>query len=418
MMERRSSASLDGRPRSARTASCDPSVLGRGLRQGVDVDAHATERLSTREGGPLGEGDVQDARAHQCRERYIRVRRMSRSRRASRARTRPAFGTPTFGAVVRGHLSLLGVAVSVVCLAGVVYWAAHQPAPQFPDRGSEWLALAGAIALYAVATAVRSERWHLLLREDGASPTRADAYSLTVIGYTGNNVLPARAGDAVRVVLMAPRAATSRRTVVGTLLAERLLDVGWIVVLFLVVGYGILGEVGATQLQVVAAATAGLAVAAIVAVLLLRRNPRLRGHVRPMLTSTMAIRGRHGAILVAVTGGIWLLETAVWMSAGAAAGLDMSPLEGLYLVALASVFSMIPSGPAYAGTQDTAAVVGIKAIGGTSSLAVSYLLILRFVLQVPVTLAGFALLAARYGGIGKLRRVRLEDGAADPATPR
>ena len=43
----------------------------------------------------------------------------------------------------------------------------------------------------------------------------------------------------------------------------------------------------------------------------------------------------------------------------------MNPIEGLYLVALASVFSMIPSGPAYAGTQDTAVAIGIKALGGT-----------------------------------------------------
>ena len=57
-------------------------------------------------------------------------------------------------------------------------------------------------------------------------------------------MLPARAGDAVRVVLMAPRAEASQRTVLGTIVAERLLDVGVILVLFLVVGYAILGEVG------------------------------------------------------------------------------------------------------------------------------------------------------------------------------
>ena len=44
-------------------------------------------------------------------------------------------------------------------------------------------------------------------------------------------------------------------------------------------------------------------------------------------------------------------------------------------------------------------MVGIKAIGGSGSLAVSYLLILRFVLQIPITLLGLVLLAARYGGI-------------------
>jgi hypothetical protein len=87
-------------------------------------------------------------------------------------------------------------------------------------------------------------------------------------------------------------------------------------------------------------------------------------------------------------------------------------------VALASVFSMIPSGPAYAGTQDTAAVVGIRAIGGSGSLAVSYLLILRFVLQVPITLVGLVLLAARYGGVSRLRGARMRDVAPEPATPR
>jgi glycosyltransferase 2 family protein len=321
---------------------------------------------------------------------------------------------------VRGRLPLIGVAVSVVCLAGVVWWAAHQPAPRFPDTGGEWFALVAAVALYALNTAVRAERWHRLLLQDGGTQSRRDSYALTVIGYAGNNVLPARAGDAVRVVLMAPRAAVSRRTVVGTLLAERILDVVCVVVLFVVVGYGIVGEVTTGRLEVIAGVTvAGLAAFA-AAVVVVRRNQRLREWVGPMLTSTFALLSAHGLGLIALTGLIWLLETFVWMTVGAAAGFDMDLLEGLYLVALASVFSLIPSGPAYAGTQDTATIVGIKAIGGSSSLAVSYLLILRFVLQVPITLAGFALLAARYGGVSKLRRARGTDAdpAADPATTR
>ena len=59
---------------------------------------------------------------------------------------------------------------------------------------------------------------------------------------------------------------------------------------------------------------------------------------------------------------------------------------------------MIPSGPGYAGTQDTAVVVGIKALGGSGSVAVSYIVLLRFVIVVPITVLGFVLLAARYGG--------------------
>ena len=82
----------------------------------------------------------------------------------------------------------------------------------------------------------------------------------------------------------------------------------------------------------------------------------------------------------------------------------MDPIEGCYIVALACVFSMIPSGPAYAGTQDAAAILGIKALGGTGAQAVAYIVMLRFMIVVPITLVGLVLLAARYGGLGRLRQ--------------
>jgi glycosyltransferase 2 family protein len=311
---------------------------------------------------------------------------------------------------VRGRsLQLIGLAVSAVCIVGVVYWAAHQPAPRFPADARHWLYLLGAVGLYTLNTGVRAERWHRLLIDDGAKPQRIDSYALTVVGYTGNNVLPARAGDAVRVLLMAPLAETTRRNVIGTLLAERVLDLVVIVVLFVTVGYGVLDQVGNGELELIAGITVLGLLAAGLAVYFIRRNERLSTLISPMLTSTRSLVGRDGVPLVGMTFAIWLLETFVWMAVGAAAGFDMTLLEGLYLVALASIFSLIPSGPAYAGTQDVAAVVGVKAIGASSSLAATYLILLRFVLQVPITVAGLILLTARYGGIGKLKRARLEE---------
>ena len=174
---------------------------------------------------------------------------------------------------------MLGIVISIVALAGVVWWALRQEPPRLPHGAAQIGALLGAIALYGVNTLVRSERWHRLLLDDGARPARADSYALTTIGYAVNNVLPARAGDAVRVVLMAPRAAASRRTVLGTIVAERLLDVGVILVLFLVVGYAVLGEVGAGSVEWIALATAAV-IAAVAAGdragAAQRAHPRLR----------------------------------------------------------------------------------------------------------------------------------------------
>jgi uncharacterized membrane protein YbhN (UPF0104 family) len=286
----------------------------------------------------------------------------------------------------------------------VVWWASRQQAPRLPHTGGQLAALAAAVALYAVATVVRGERWRLLLEDEGGAPSRADSLGITCVGYAGNNILPARAGDAVRVVLMAPRAGTSMRTVVGTLLAERILDVVVLVVLFVVVGYGLLGEVGSDRAELVVGLVAGAAVLALVAWRLARRSQRVHEFLAPILASTLGLRrAQHGLRLLGLTLLVWAIETAVWMSVAGAIGFGVDPIEGAYLVALASVFSMIPSGPAYAGTQDAAAILGIKALGGTGAQAVAFIVMLRFVIVVPITVVGLVLMAVRYGGVRRLR---------------
>lgn len=323
----------------------------------------------------------------------------------------PSAAEPSRASRAGSHASLIGIVVSLVSVAGVVWWAMHQEPPKLPSTAGQLGALVGAIALYAIATVVRAERWERLLARDGAHPPRADVYALTVVGYAVNNVLPARAGDAVRVLLLAPRTDVGRRTILGTLVAERLLDVVVVVGMFLIVGYALLGNVGSGSLEVIGAATVALLAGGILAVALVRRNRRLHDLLAPILSSTMNLRGRHGLALLGLTVLVWTLEGAVWMSVGATVGFGMDPIEALYLVALASVFALIPSGPGYAGTQDAAAVIGIKAIGGTGSIAVSYLVMLRFVLIVPITLLGFVFIATRYGGVARLRAARREAAA-------
>jgi uncharacterized membrane protein YbhN (UPF0104 family) len=304
------------------------------------------------------------------------------------------------------RLQALGTLISLVAVAAVVYWALQQEPPRFPETSGEIASLLGAIALYAANTLIRAERWHQLLLDEGTTPPRADSYALTVVGYMGNNVLPARAGDAIRVFLMAPRAGATKRTVIGTLLAERLLDIAVIAALFIIVGYAILGEVDLNDAEIIAGVTVALIAAVAAAVVLVRRNERLHDLFAPMLASTLRLRSRHGAMLLGMSAIIWAVEAGVWMAVGGAVGFGMNVMEGLYLVALSSIVSMIPSGPAYAGTQDAAAIAGVKALGGSGSTAVSFLIMLRFVLIVPITILGLVLLVARYGGLARLREAR------------
>jgi glycosyltransferase 2 family protein len=272
-----------------------------------------------------------------------------------------------------------------------------------------------ALLLYAIATGVRAERWRVLLHDQDVTASRADVYGLTLVGFFGNNVLPARGGDVFRVLLLAPRTITprtgaSKRTLVGTLLAERLLDVVVLGTLFVVLALTIAGGNGLpngdTLLVALAVAAVLLAIAAIALHLLHRRGllARLRDFVRPMLASTVNLRGRHGALMLGMTAVIWLLEGGVWSAVGVAANTGMSGLDGFYVLALASMFALIPSGPGYAGTVDAATVIGIKAVGGTNATA--YLVLVRFIVFVPITIVGLAVALVRYGGRRALRLAR------------
>src|SRR3954471_7952432 len=116
---------------------------------------------------------------------------------------------------------LLPAAVSVAALVAVVWWASHQRMPDLPAASVALPRLAAALGLYALATALRGERWLRLLRVGGARLRRADAYAITTVGYMGNNALPARAGDILKSVLSSRQAGTATADGFGTLVAER-----------------------------------------------------------------------------------------------------------------------------------------------------------------------------------------------------
>jgi uncharacterized membrane protein YbhN (UPF0104 family) len=303
-----------------------------------------------------------------------------------------------------------GIAISVVSIGLVVAWALRQEPPHLPTSGPKIAALVGALVLYAANTCLRGERWLRLLRHQGMATPRRPVYELTVAGYAGNNLLPARAGDLVRILLL-PNS-PGRRIVAGTLVAERMLDVVVVLALLAVTAIGVVSSVplpGDRALLVAGSAVVAVAVALFVVGWVYHRKHGLERVLRflaPVAAAPRALlRGRHGAAMLALTVVVWIQEAAVWWATGEAAGVRMTPLEAVYLVALASLFSMIPSGPGYAGTQDAATILGARAVGASGRGAVSYLLLIRFVLIVPITVAGLAILALRYGGVRRVRRL-------------
>jgi len=316
------------------------------------------------------------------------------------------------------RFALIQAILSIVALAAVIWWASRQDAPELPSTGSAIGWLIGAAGLYALVTLLRGERWHRILHLTGVGTRRSDSYGLTTVGYMGNNVLPARAGELLRVVLLSKREDAGKRALLGTVVAERMLDAIALACIFVVVVFGILREIELPSdkpLLVVAIGSAA-AVATLAAVQIVRRRgalARLRDLVRPLAGAPRALIGRQGVTLLAASFLIWTVEASVYLTVAQATELDMSGMEALYIVAFTNLVAMLPAGPGYIGTFDAAVVVGAKAIGATGSQAVSYLLLLRFILFVPITVVGLIVLVTRYGGWSRLRAAtRLETSSA------
>jgi uncharacterized protein (TIRG00374 family) len=311
-------------------------------------------------------------------------------------------------------LSILPVLVSALSLAAVLWWSSRQDRPILPDGAEGLVAIALAGAVYAAATLGRAERWHRILGHAGLPARRRDSYALTTVGYMGNNVLPARAGELLRVFLMAPRARSRRRDVLATIVAERLLDVVALLLVFGVLAVGVVRrtEVPAQGLVFVGA----LATAALVAgglVLSSRMGARVLGaRVRGLLHTLSGpareLLSARGAALLGLSVVIWTLEAGVYYAVGLAVDLGMGPLHSLYVVALTNLFALVPAAPGYVGTFDAAVIFGVEAAGVAGSAAVGYLLLLRFVLFVPITVVGLGALVARYGGLSVYRAARLD----------
>jgi uncharacterized protein (TIRG00374 family) len=315
---------------------------------------------------------------------------------------------------------LIQAIVSLVALAAVVWWASKQDAPKLPNTAASYSWMVAALALYAVATLLRGERWHRILHLTGVKATRADSYALTTVGYMGNNVLPARAGEMLRVVLLSRRTDAGKRELLGTVVSERVLDAIALGVMLVVVVFAVLRDttIPSHQPMIVGSIAVGvLAVGAVTLQMMRRRGmlTRFRDWIRPLAEAPRALLSRDGAVLLAGSFVIWTAEASVYLAVAHATTLEISASGALYLVALTNLFAMIPAAPGYVGTFDAAVVYGVHAIGGSKAAALSYLLLLRFILFVPITVVGLVMLITRYGGFARVRDVlRSTRAAAEP----
>lgn len=292
--------------------------------------------------------------------------------------------------------------MSIVTVVAVAWWAKGQERPEFPSAPADWLELAAATATYAVVTAIRGWRWHAILRHAHIAHRGSDAGALVVVGYMGNTVLPARGGEILRVILMAQRSDAKKREILGSIVSERLLDAITLLILFAAMTFAGVAPTGlGNRLAFVCLAGAVAIALAAWIVLRIRRSGRLEGVasvIRPFLRASRPLASSRGLVLLLVTAALWGLEVVVFWLVGQAVNIDVTWVEGAFLVVLTSFVMSIPAAPGYVGTFDAALLFGLSGYGVHGGQALAFALLWRFVLFVPITALGLILIFVRYGG--------------------
>ena len=282
-------------------------------------------------------------------------------------------------------------------LAGLLlYWSL---------RGIEWLqvwnilrgarpaVVALALTMMSIALLVRSLRWRVLLSADRRVSAPL-AFWATAAGYLGNNVLPARAGEVVRSLMMSRRSGMSKAFVLTTAFSERVVDAIVLITISATVlltmrerpgwledaakPFAILGLVGAAAIALVPAFESFwfkfLACIPVPA--------GLREQVeRALMQGLNGIRSFHDrgrlARFLGLTAVIWCIDGFTTVVGARSIGIEIGLPVAFLLVAGLGLGSALPSTPGYVGIYQFVAISVLTPFGLSKTDAVAYILLFQ-----------------------------------------
>lgn len=284
-----------------------------------------------------------------------------------------------------------------------------------------WWLLPG-VLVYFVALWARAWRWHYLLRPLKVISTRA-MFPIVTIGYAGNNIFPARAGEVVRAVLLKKKAGIPISASLATIIIERVFD-GIVMLAFIFVNLSELARMSDVSIGIagrslsiqVVAIWGSVAFFGVLAIFLLaamfpastdrvlswlvgrimpeRHRSQVLSISRRFLDGLESLRSPIDALMVFFTSVvIWLLETVKYWFVMHAFNFTVSFFALMLMNGVVNLATTIPSAPGYLGTFDLPGIAVLEAYSVATEVAASYTFTLHFALWFPVTVLGLYYMA-------------------------
>ena len=269
-----------------------------------------------------------------------------------------------------------------------------------------WWIIPG-VAVYFFGVWARTWRWHYMLRPIKAV-SLVRLFPVVVIGYMGNNVYPARAGELIRAYVLRKKEAVSISASLATIIVERIFD-GVIMLLFVFVSLPLTPMPEELRRVVVLFSLfffGALAVFFIIAArparsqavynwLIARLVPsRFQDLARSLLDRFMdglhCLRSGRDVLMIFVTSlVIWLAETVKYWFVMHSFDFSVPFYVLMLMNGVVNLATTIPSAPGYVGTFDAPGIEVLEQFGVGRAVATSYTLVLHVALWLPITLLGF-----------------------------
>jgi uncharacterized protein (TIRG00374 family) len=315
----------------------------------------------------------------------------------------------------------LGVVVSIIFLALALrgldlagFWTTV-------SHANYWWLIPG-IIIYFGAVWARTWRWHYMLRHIKRIPLLR-LFPIVVIGYMGNNVYPARAGEVLRSYVLKRKEGVPVSASLATVVLERLFD-GLVMLLFvfvtlpfaplppvysaLVTGFSVLFGVALLVFFAIAARPARMSVlyAWLVDRLLpARLRPRVHGLFDRFIVGLQSLRSpRDLALIFLSSTAIWLTETTKYWFVMQAFPFHVPFFVLMLMTAVVNLFTSLPSTPGYVGTFDAPGIAVLVAYSVPKAIATGYTLVLHVALWLPITALGALFMLLEHVGWGDFGR--------------
>jgi len=246
----------------------------------------------------------------------------------------------------------------------------------------QWVALALACNVAGNSVA-RIRRWQALL-EPIPHRQRAsflDLFRISCASGAISNLLPARAGEAVRVIELKRR----RGYPAGALIAAQLAEKG-IEALSLGLLFGVFALLPGTRPLPLAVAGAAAAAAVALLAVLPRRAPGVAGKFLAALRAVHAERSWVRSLLWSLFSD--LVDVLLVALCLRALGIEVHPAVWAMVLLSVNLALLLPSPPANLGVLEAGAVVALVAAGVPAEAALAFALLYHAVQLVPGTILG------------------------------